>query len=159
MTATGIITGIFTAVGVLAVTALVLYLIAKALKKYNPSSSSSQYPSDEYMEKVGAKCPDGWVYKGKIRGNDGSEHDVCHNRYNVPVCRDWIGSDPNKGAGCYSSDGTATFPVINKWDDYMNGDVANSYRCGWIRRCGPPSDDQTCDTSPPASWTGLNGKC
>lgn len=167
MSALNIIAGIFTAVGVLAVTAFILYYVAKALNKYKPSKETD-FPSAKYMENVGAKCPSGWIYKGMMTDNDGRNFDVCHNEFNVPVCRDWQGTrnvNGKKMVGCYSSQDqrVAMFPTIDNWDKYIDGDVADDYRCKWINRCGPPSDSPdgstTCSGSPPAAWVGISEKC
>lgn len=175
---TKMVVGIFTAVGVLAITALVLYLIAKALKKYKPSKKAD-FPTAEYMNRVGLRCPSGWVYRGTMTSDSGETFDVCHNSNNIPVCRDWagkkdVGSGPNKKKipGCYSIKGQpiALFPTIDNWDDYIKGDVTDDYRCNWINRCGPPSEvydkndpnispDARCANTPPASWVGISDKC
>lgn len=154
---TKIIVGIFTAIGVLAVTAFLLYLIASALKRYTPPQEPI-YPDDQYMNKIGGPCPSGWIHIGKQLSNDGSTMvDLCHNRFDVPVC------DPDQ---CYhSSDKSrkiAAFPAIDDWKQFLKGDVYHSTRCDWVRKCGPPSDTKEgkgCSNAPPASWIGLDDKC
>lgn len=167
-----IVLGLFTAVGVLAVTALILYLIAKAIGKYKPPKQPD-FPSASYMEKVGAKCPSGWIYKGQMTDDNGRKFDMCQNLYNIPVCRDWIGEDGPEGAGpgCYSAPGKiAVFPTIHNWDSYQKRNLPDTHRCHWINRCGPPStvtvpgghDDQrtkNCANTPPASWIGISDRC
>lgn len=166
-----VVIGIFTAVGILAITALFLYLIAKAIGKYKPPKKPD-FPSANYMEKVGAKCPAGWVFKGEMTDDNGRQFDMCQNMYNIPVCRDWIGEGPDgAGPGCYSAPGKiAVFPKIKDWDDYLKKNLPDTNRCHWINRCGPPSetavpgghDDQstrTCANTPPASWIGISDRC
>jgi hypothetical protein len=164
-----LVAGVFTAVGVLAVTALVLYLIAKALQKYKPPGRPD-FPSAEYMNKVGALCPAGWLYKGEITDENGHSFDLCQNRNNVPVCRDWVGKNDQGEPGCYSAPGRLTvFPKIKDWDDYLKGDIPDDYRCKWINRCGPGSEVQipgqmggqaaSCRNAPPASWIGISERC
>jgi len=171
---TKLVVGVFTAVGVLAITALVLYLIAKALQKYKPPKTPD-FPTAEYMNKIGSRCPSGWVYRGSMKSETGDEFDVCENSMGVPVCRDWAGKKEINGKqvpGCYSVEGQpiALFPRIKNWDEYLSGDVADDYRCNWINRCGPPSEVRgadaalppgalPCSGTPPASWVGISEKC
>jgi hypothetical protein len=153
-----IVIGIFAALGILAVTALLLYLIASALKKYKTKDKTPLFPGKEYMDKIGGPCPSGWVYLGKQQSENGSHTvDICHNRFNVPVCNE---------DKCYNSvDKTkklAAFPVVTDWDAFIKGDVYNSSRCQWVRDCGPPSEiegSSGCNNTPPASWIGLDDKC
>jgi hypothetical protein len=169
---TKIFLGIFSAIGVLALTALVLYLIARYLKKYKKKSKKNidVYPGSEYMEEVGARCPSGWIYQGTRTDKKGRTMDVCHNAYNVPVCRNW--AKPKNGKlGCYSdvNKKIALFPTISSWKDYLKGDVSDDYRCKWINRCGPPSEigqdkcgnikTEGCDSTPPAAWDGIAERC
>lgn len=162
-----ILAGVFTAIGVLAVTALVLYLIAKAIGKYKPPQEPD-FPSSRYMEKVGAKCPAGWIYKGETIDTQGGKHDVCQNVYNIPVCRDWIQTD-DKPDGCYNGPGKiALFPRIDDWDQFLQSNIPDTARCQWVNRCGPPSEvassgsgesSDTCSNIPPASWIGISERC
>ena len=164
-----LIVGVFTAVGVLAVTALVLYLIAKALQKYKPPKKPD-FPSASYMEKVGAKCPAGWIYKGEVTDTAGGKHDVCHNAYNVPVCRDYMQTEAQPD-GCYNGPGKiALFPRIDNWDTFLKSNVPDTHRCQWVNRCGPPSEvtipgamgaqqAKSCANIPPASWIGISERC
>jgi hypothetical protein len=156
-----IVLGIFAAIGVLAVTGYLLYLISKAIKNYKVKKP--EFPSSKYMEKVGGRCPSGWIYKGQVTDTSGGKHDVCQNYYNIPVCRDWVQS-PDRPDGCYTGPNRITmFPEIKDWKTFLNSDVPDTHRCEWINRCGPPSEihntNQKCDGVPPASWIGISDKC
>ena len=77
-----IVIHIFAVIGLLALTGVVLYYAAKQIQKYKPSQQSQpDWPDDTYMEKVGARCPTGWVYTGQSKSGE----NVCQNYYNVPV--------------------------------------------------------------------------
>lgn len=157
-----IIVWLFAAVGLITLTGIALYYIAKSLKKYTPPSEPL-WPTDRHMEKLGAQCPTGWVYRGQARNGD----NICQNMYNVPVAN-------NK---CYddSQNKTKNFRHIKDWEKCQN-DPGNcrafTERCKWIRKCGPPAksiDPNQCNTqgswssvntsNPYASWIGVANKC
>lgn len=164
-----IISGIFTAIGVLAFTALILYLIAKYLKKYKPSKPNKT--DSEYMNLVGDRCPSGWEYIGAQKDSNGVIFDVCQNIRNIPVCKDWAGNKEINGKnvpGCYSDAKSqmTIFPHIKDWSkNDSNTKRAIKARCNWVNGCGPPFDvhgnpvDEACSASPPAFWPGLDDKC
>lgn len=159
-----ILVWVFAVVGLLALTGTALYYIAKAIKKYKPPAKPT-WPDETYMEKIGARCPTGWVYRGK---NDYGEN-ICQNYYNVPV------PDNNY---CYNGDKTqqiSYFSQIKDWQKCQD-DPGNckplKKRCKWIKKCGPPSqtrDPTKCDAQgqwqdegtqrPFASWIGVADKC
>lgn len=134
---------IFALVGILAVTGIVLYYIAKALEGYTPPPPKL-WPDQEYMEKVGGPCPTGWVYTGSTGGKD-----TCVNKFNVPV-------NPDITQNCYDKDSetTKSFSTISNWDDCAN-DPYNcknlQERCGWIKKCGI--------NGAYAPWIGVADKC
>jgi len=158
-----ILVWVFAVVGLLTLTGVALYYIAKALKKYKPPEEPI-WPDERYMEKIGALCPTGWVYRGK--SDDGGN--LCENYYRIDVPDDDT---------CYNVDTNrklASFPRIKDWqkcqDDPGNCGALKK-RCRWIRKCGPQSqtrDPTSCDAqgqwegnkeSPYASWIGVANKC
>ena len=119
------------------------------------------------MEKIGALCPTGWVYKGQ--GKDGGN--LCQNYYNIDV--------PNNDT-CYNIDTNkklSSFPLIKNWQkcqDNPGNCGALKKRCRWIKKCGPQSHAQNptqCNAqgewtedgdsreNPFASWIGVANKC
>jgi hypothetical protein len=164
-----IIVWVFAAIGLVALTGVALYYIAKEIKKYKPPEQPI-WPDALYMEKLGAQCPTGWVYRGENRNGE----NICQNYYNVPV------EDINN---CYApgmdKQRISYFDKITDWDKWQNDpgkyDKIQS-RCSWIKRCGPPSETRdptkcTADGSwssnggkdvvsrPYASWIGVSDKC
>ena len=160
-----IIIKIFAAVGLLALTGVALYYIAKALKKYKPPEKPL-WPDERYMEKIGARCPTGWIYTG----HDKNGNYLCKNYYHVDV--------PENGE-CYDDikEKNKSFEKINDWKKYQeNPDKYLSDRCKWIKKCGPKiktnnssncnaqgkwSDGSEKETSKRAyaSWIGVADKC
>jgi len=166
-----IIVWIFAAVGLLTLTGIALYYIAKEIKKYKPPEQPI-WPDESYMEKIGALCPTGWVY----RGENSNGENICQNYYNVPI------ADPGN---CYD-DATQKLTYFDKIKDWQKcqDDPGRCRplrrRCSWIERCGPPSetrDPTKCNaqgswsgnpstgedgdviTNPYASWIGVTNKC
>jgi hypothetical protein len=157
-----IIIKIFALVGLISLTVITLYYIAKALKKYKPKEEPL-WPDEEYMEKIGVICPTGWVYKGKQNGKS-----ICQNVYSIPI------ADEKE---CYddTSNKTTNFDTISDWqqcqDDTGNCRALRN-RCTWIKKCGPKSniiDPTKCTAAgkwetvhaanPYASWIGVANKC
>ena len=68
-----------------------LYFIFKKINS-TAGSTNDMDPNNEYMEKIGAVCPTGWVYKGESAGNN-----ICENYYKLPI------SDTDK---CYNNKDT-----------------------------------------------------
>lgn len=154
---------IFAGVGLLTLTGIALYYISKAIKKYKPPAEPS-WPDETYMEKIGVRCPTGWIYKGK--NNNGKN--ICQNYYNVPV---------NVNGNCYNGDKTekiSYFSEIKDWQKCQDDPKCKPLkdRCNWIKKCGPPSqsrDPTKCDAQgqwqkeetqvPYASWIGVADKC
>jgi hypothetical protein len=165
-----IIIWLFAAVGLVTLTVIALYYIAKALKKYKPSDTPI-WPDEDYMEKLGVICPTGWVYRGTNR----SGKNICQNYYRVPIADE---------DNCYDdkSNKLSYFDKINDWQKCQD-DVGNCRplrnRCKWIKKCGPLSniiDPTKCNaqgnwvndnevdgkdqiSNPYASWIGVSDKC
>ena len=156
-----ILTKIFALVGLLAITFIALYYIAKAIQSYKPSSTSSSqqslWPNAEYMQKVGAVCPTGWVYKGTTSNG----RNICQNAFQIPI--------GITGGTCYddSDNSIKYFTPIKEWNKCQtpNQCPALKERCDWITSCGPPADTRDPSTgdqpgqNPYASWIGVANKC
>lgn len=146
----------FASIGVLFFTGVILYFISKRLQNYKPPREEL-YPDEEYMEKIGVVCPTGWTYRGKNR----SGQYVCQNEFNVPIAR------PSKE--CYDDDVEKIkyFSPVKDWGNCVDNPQKCSSlneRCGWIEKCGPPSElsnnSSGSDLSNPyASWIGVQDKC
>ncbi len=156
-----VIVGIFTTLGVLLVTGVILYLIAKAIGKRKPSKQNI-FPGNDYMNYIGARCPANWTYAGSVRAGN-TDMDVCFNQFNVPVF---------DAAACYDGDPSLRvkmFPKINDYDKYIKNNISQSQRCKWLNACGPPSPESlsSCGNSsdspalsaPPAAWVGIAEHC
>ena len=158
-----IIIRVLAVVGLLTITGIVLYYIAKAIKKYKPPEEPI-WPDETYMEKIGAQCPTGWVYRGR---NDYGEN-ICQNYYNIDV--------PNNDCYDDQTQKIKNFDTIKDWQKCQN-DPENcnklKKRCKWIKKCGPISQSNnptTCDSQGQwheqenakrsyASWIGVADKC
>ena len=154
---------IFAAFGLVFLTGVILYYIAKQIKKYKPPEQPI-WPDASYMEKIGAQCPTGWIYRGS---NDGKN--ICQNYHKVPV------EDKTCYATNMANERISYFDTITDWDKCQD-DPGKCYplksRCDWIRKCGPPSESRdptkcASDLSykndvvsrPYASWIGVSDKC
>ena len=157
---------IFAIIGLLALTGIALYYIAKALKKYKPPAEPI-WPDETYMEKIGVRCPTGWVYQGQ---NDNGEN-ICQNVYKVDV--------PDR---CYDDQQQkiSYFDKIKDWQKCQD-DPGNcrqlKNRCKWIKKCGPrdkSNNSTNCDAQGQwhnkgsgqekvkrsyAPWIGVANKC
>ena len=127
---------------------VIVLLIAYYFYRQWSTSKNSQaqakvpFPPTNYMQYVGQKCPDYWVYQGTTSNGEFQ----CKNSYNLPV------ANPNSQY-CYSeSDGSIrTFSPLNKWPP-SSTDSALTDRCNWIKNCGPAANI-------PGSWVGINALC
>jgi hypothetical protein len=157
-----IIIKLFAFVGLVALTGVALYYIAKHIKKYK-APEQPLWPTERHMEKVGAKCPTGWVYKGQTENGN----NICHNYYDIDV-------QDSSNPVCYDDANAKikNFPLIQDWDKCQSDPLGCSQlqdRCNWIRKCGPKSNivnvTNTCGSSGPttntpyASWIGVSDKC
>ena len=156
MSAFNIFVAIFAIIGLLTITIIILYYIAKALRNYKPPEKPI-YPDPEYMEKIGTVCPTGWVHKGKtLRGED-----ICQNTYKVPVRNNEQCYDDYKNFLKY-------FDPIKDWEkcqDNPGNCRPLRERCKWIKKCGPfpetidPNTGEIIGKNPYASWIGVRGFC
>lgn len=151
-----IIISIFAFIGLLTITIIMLYYIARAIRNYTPPEPPL-FPDPEYMEKIGTVCPTGWVHQGKTLSGE----DICQNTYKVPI--------ENK-EGCYDdyNNFLKYFDPITDWEKCQN-DPGNCkplrQRCNWIKKCGPspetidPTTGKVIGENPYASWIGVRGYC
>ena len=143
---------LFALVGLVALTGLLLYYLAKWIKTWK-KAQTPKYPSDNYMRAVGSRCPDYWVYKGQQMGTDKDGKSVlmgvCENKFGVEVPSDT----------CYSDAGAKTknFSVVN-WDTFGQSSYGNSDRCNFVRQCGPNNIANSTSNSW-ADWTGIAENC
>jgi hypothetical protein len=152
---TNVIVGIFTTLGVLLVTGIILYLIAKAIGRWKPPAPKI-FPGDDYMNYIGARCPSGWVYAGSVKAGN-SDMDVCYNAFNVPVLN---------AEKCYDGDVSARvkmFPRVQDYAKYVKNNISQGARCTWVNNCGPPPDVKLPKGAPvnpaPAAWVGIAEHC
>lgn len=159
-------------IGVLIVVGLILYYAAILIKQYiKPPDDDDEWPSDNYMEKIGSKCPSGWLYMGKT--NQWPYKNICKNIYDVPVCdknKEYTSTNSSYDSGkCYDNKRSKTkkFIPIKNWDKYKDNRgwrnrIARKERCEWIKQCGPPPTVEGvsgCDNSPGATWLGIDEYC
>ena len=135
---------------------IALYFIFKKINSAT-GSTNDMYPNNEYMEKIGAVCPTGWVYKGESAGNN-----ICENYYKLPI------SDTDK---CYNNKDTKVkfFSKINDWQKCQDTISCKPLkeRCDWIKNCGPSTGNSSssCNTQGKwkdtqyAAWLGVADKC
>lgn len=144
-----VLVSLFALVGVVALTGLLLYYLAKWIKTWK-KAETPRFPSDNYMRAIGSRCPDYWVYNGRQtrKGPDGKQQlvDVCENKFNVDV--------PNT---CYDNVDAKTknFQAVN-WDKFRKSSYGNSDRCNWIRQCGRSNSGSGNSW---ADWTGIAENC
>ena len=125
----------FMMVGILAMVAVGLYMIAKQIDKYKPPKKPDD-PNDPYMIHIGAVCPTGW----DIENTD-----------NGVTCKD--NTKQNLYSGCNTEE---TFKKLRKkdWKHFVNtGKPKGSMigRCDFVRNCG---NDTRYN-----SWIGVSNKC
>jgi hypothetical protein len=152
----GTVVNILALVGVLFIVGIIIFYIYKYFKKQNKKDVISQiYPPGEYMQNVGIKCPDYWVYLGTTP--DGKY--VCQNKFNIPVV-------PKNNYSC-SQNNQVSFDAIEAkrtWefgnpndlktytDKEKSAFLNNSNRCNWVNNCGSAEGLS-------AVWTGVSDIC
>lgn len=131
--------------GLLTISGFSLFRVSKYLKTFKPRKSET-WPTYSYMDKIGSKCPSGWVYTSDVEsGNDG--YSKCENKYNIPTAIN-------------NNDCTSTikyFGNISSWKDCMK-DIKNcdhlKDRCNWIAECGHGIKGD--ENIPKLSWFGIS---
>ena len=134
------ISNILVVVGVIALSIVFLYYTATYLQGTKQEDDVAEPSQDEeYMEKVGAVCPSGWVYLGKK-----GRRNICQNYYNIPV--------PDE---CYDDKDTKqkSFKAFKDWGECeQNGCRELNERCNWVKKCGLKShmsvQTNSCPSSP-----------
>lgn len=160
MNASDILSKLFMLVGILAVVAVLLYVIAKQIDKYK-APTQPNYPSDDYMVNIGAVCPTGW----KSEYNSSDKKVRCINEYQIPQKdpNQIPQKDPNGYAVCgHSPDDGSNYnyvefsPIKKKeWTDFVNKNITSSSieeRCKFVNSCGQNNTKYN-------SWIGVSNKC
>ena len=140
----GIIGGILAFIGSIIVIWFLYWLYMHELKKSKKKiQKNRRRPSDQYMNNVGLKCPDYWVYTGDT--TDGKYK--CKNTFNIPV--------PHT-SGCLQDDTFATFSEIKNWNKSSKSERQKSVRsrCNWMKKCGASNIP-----SSRAVWLGVDQYC
>jgi hypothetical protein len=153
-------------IGLIVVLIIIYRFSTVSMNKIDKSSVVKHWPPKQYMQNVGALCPDYWVYMGPDPNNPNTQH-ICMNRFNLDIRKvkpepttnnpDPIEEIPEK---CYTSpNGTNTkqkiFPTMTISDDNKLVDKGKSTQdglkniCEFIKECGPSNGKE-------ASWLGIN---
>ena len=148
MNASDILSKLFMLVGILAVVAVLLYVIAKQINKYK-APLQPNYPSDDYMVNIGAVCPTGW----KSEYNSSDKKVRCINEYQIPQkIGSSCGSGPNSDINYNYVDFS---PLVKKdWTDFVNKNKTSTSikeRCNFVKYCGKNGKYN--------SWIGVSNKC
>ena len=129
--------------GLLTISGFSLFRISKYLKTRKPREGDI-WPSYSYMDKIGSKCPSGWVYTSDIK-LDNTVYNKCENKYNIPT---------DSKDNCI--DNIQSFRNIPSWKDCMK-DIKKCNlqdRCDWITKCGHKIKDG--ENIPKLSWFGIS---
>lgn len=151
-----VLLNIFASIGLLAIMVVIIYYIWKYIDKMNKDAAlMKERPSPTYMEQVGLKCPDYWMYMGV----DGNGNYICKDTQGLMKA---YGKDSD--SKCVNSSGQVVFPKFDSkvsWGDMKNEDkitftaskVGSGYsRSEWIKKCGP---NVGSGVSTRAVWSGL----
>jgi hypothetical protein len=133
-------------IGLIVVLIIIYRFSSVSMNKIDKSSIVKNWPPRQYMENVGALCPDYWVYMGPDPQNPTTHH-ICMNKFNLDLI------DTNK---CYTNKDKKqkTFTTMTVSGDELV-DKGNSTKdglidiCSFIKECGPKSGRE-------ASWLGIN---
>lgn len=144
----GIIGGILAFIGLIIVLWFFYWLYFHELNKSKKNVQiNRRRPSDKYMENVGLKCPDYWVYTG----DDQEGNYMCKNTFNIDV------KTPKDNYQCFDPNtNIKTFSIIKKWENKSKEERKDlaSTRCKWIQNCGAAE----IPTSK-AVWLGVDQYC
>ena len=147
MNASDVLSKLFMVIGILAFVAIMLYVIAKQIDKYK-APEAPNYPSDQYMQNIGAVCPTGWKVEPGTNG-----YVKCVNEYQIPQNLEGACSDLSSGVG---TSHYKEFPNITKqdWTDFANKNIKSgsiTARCNFVEKCG--------ENGRYNSWIGVSNKC
>ena len=152
------VVNILASFGLIAIIVVVIYYIWKYIDKMNRDAALlKERPTPTYMEQVGLKCPDYWMYMG----NDSNGNYICKDKNNL--MKQYSKSSDEK---CINSSNEVNFPKFDNskssWAemkdeakiDFTGLKVNNnSYsRSEWVKKCGP-SVGKGVTTR--AVWSGL----
>lgn len=136
-------------IGLIVVLIIIYRFSTVTMNKIDKSTVVKNWPPKQYMENVGALCPDYWVYMGPDPNNPTTHH-ICWNKYNLDLKEQ---QNPNI---CYTNENgrQKTFPTISVSGDKLV-DKGKSTQdglkdiCQFIKECGPSNGKE-------ASWLGIN---
>ncbi len=131
---------LFATIGFIAILVVLIYYIWKYIDKMNRDAAiMKERPTPTYMDQVGVKCPDYWMYMG----GDANGNYICKDSKNL--MKKYGKSNNEK---CVSSNSTVVFPKLDgkmSWGsmsdkekiDFTASKVGTSYsRAEWIKNCG-----------------------
>jgi hypothetical protein len=138
--------------GAIIVVLVIMYVIMRYVK--HKSNVSKQWPSNQYMNEEGQRCPSFWQYVGM----EGDNY-RCRNSFNIPV-----NPNPPGGFQCYNASTTnkeAEFKRIRQFPrkEGPEMDRVLKSRCEWIKNCGATINEQGNHVPAYASWDGLDQYC
>lgn len=143
---------LFAIFGAIIVVLIIMYVIMRYVK--HKGTVSKQFPSNQYMQEEGQRCPDYWQYVG-MEGNNFR----CRNSFNIPVRSNLPG-----GFQCYNASTTNKEAEFNKIRQFPTkpGNEMDSVlktRCEWIKNCGATINEQGNHVPAYASWDGIDQYC
>jgi hypothetical protein len=121
---------------------LIVYIVKSNNAKSGLTGNSVRMPPLEYMQEIGSKCPDYWVYKGADPRKAG--YSLCENVFNIPT---------QTNNECYD-DSTTRIKSFKDAKIDENGKMdpeAEKQRCKFVNQCGPTSEMK-------ASWLGVSSE-
>lgn len=127
---------------------IIIYRFSKvSIDKIDKSNVVKYWPPRQYMENVGALCPDYWVNMGPDPNNPKTHH-VCMNQFNLDL------ANPNI-CYTYKDKKQKSFLTMEVSGDNKLVDKGKSTQdglteiCKFIKKCGPSNEKE-------ASWLGIN---
>lgn len=138
--------------GAIIVVLVIMYVIMRYVKHIGPTNK--QWPSNQYMQNEGQRCPDYWQYMGEENGNF-----RCRNSFNISV-----NPNPPGGFQCYNAstgNKEAMFKKIRQFPHKAGNEMDRvlKTRCDWIKSCGATINEQGNHVPSYASWDGIDQYC
>ena len=125
--------------GLIVLLAIIYYFGMKFIGQTKSSRLGSKFPPASYMNAIGSKCPDYWVYDGN----------TCINKFNISVAG---------GDKCYTDakNKSKSFSPIRNWESINPRHQNVRERCVWMEKCGPEVEN---GSEVMASWLGVSDYC
>jgi hypothetical protein len=134
-------------IGLIVILIIIYTFSRSSINKIDKSNIVKNWPPRQYMENVGALCPDYWVNMGPDKQNPNNH--ICMNRFNLDIV------DPNNKI-CYSNIDAKqrSFPTMSVSDDKLVDKGKSTQEglkdiCSFIKQCGPSANIH-------ASWLGID---